>query len=198
MLLFPTKRYSIVYLDCPWLYYGDAQKDQAAGKHYTCMPLKDIAALPIRSLLLPQNAVYSWATGPKLAEAIWCMQQWGIYYRTIAFNWVKCTKSGKIIHGQGVRASFTKQTTELLLVGSTQLTGRPLPILDEAMGQVIWDGEGGIPEKAPRGAHSEKPTLFRDRIVQLHGDLPRIELFCRHKPVGWDAWGNQVGLLSGG
>ena len=29
-------------------------------------------------------------------------------------------------------------------------------------------------------------------IVDSSGDLPRIELFARHKFKGWDAWGNQV------
>lgn len=32
----------------------------------------------------------------------------------------------------------------------------------------------------------------RDRIVQLIGDLPRIELFARQKTEGWDVWGNEV------
>jgi len=29
-------------------------------------------------------------------------------------------------------------------------------------------------------------------IVELCGDIPRIELFARHKFDGWDSWGNQV------
>ena len=32
----------------------------------------------------------------------------------------------------------------------------------------------------------------RDRIVELMGDLPRIELFARQKTSGWDVWGNEV------
>ena len=43
-----------------------------------------------------------------------------------------------------------------------------------------------------RREHSRKPDCVRDRIVELCGDLPRIELFARqdftHK--GWDNWGN--------
>ena len=48
--------------------------------------------------------------------------------------------------------------------------------------------------------HSEKPIEARKRIVELMGDLPRIELFAR-KPdnvlfeddswEGWDVWGNE-------
>ena len=46
--------------------------------------------------------------------------------------------------------------------------------------------------EAPRGKHSAKPPETRDRIVQLFGDLPRIELFAREKTDGWDVWGNEV------
>ena len=40
--------------------------------------------------------------------------------------------------------------------------------------------------------HSKKPDETRDRIVQLMGDVPRIELFARQSPEGWDVWGNEV------
>ncbi len=40
--------------------------------------------------------------------------------------------------------------------------------------------------------HSKKPAETRDRIVELMGDLPRIELFARQKVPGWDVWGNEV------
>ena len=40
--------------------------------------------------------------------------------------------------------------------------------------------------------HSEKPHQVREMIVNCSGDLPRIELFARHKFKGWDAWGNQI------
>ena len=33
---------------------------------------------------------------------------------------------------------------------------------------------------------------MRDKILQLMGDLPRIELFARQTPAGWDVWGNEV------
>ena len=40
--------------------------------------------------------------------------------------------------------------------------------------------------------HSKKPQEARERIVQLMGDVPRIELFARQKTPGWDVWGNEV------
>ena len=32
----------------------------------------------------------------------------------------------------------------------------------------------------------------RDKIVELMGDLPRLEMFARQAPEGWDVWGNEV------
>ena len=30
------------------------------------------------------------------------------------------------------------------------------------------------------------------RIVELIGDVPRIELFARQATPGWDVWGNEI------
>ena len=46
--------------------------------------------------------------------------------------------------------------------------------------------------EAERMEHSVKPQEVRNRIVELIGDLPRIELFARQKTEGWDVWGNEV------
>ena len=46
--------------------------------------------------------------------------------------------------------------------------------------------------QAPIEQHSKKPAETRDRIVQLMGDVPRVELFARQTAEGWDCWGNEV------
>lgn len=38
----------------------------------------------------------------------------------------------------------------------------------------------------------KKPDCVRARIVDICGDLPRIELFARRQTDGWDCWGNEV------
>ena len=45
---------------------------------------------------------------------------------------------------------------------------------------------------APISRHSEKPAIIRDKIIELVGDLPRIELFARQTAEGWDSWGNEI------
>jgi N6-adenosine-specific RNA methylase IME4 len=40
--------------------------------------------------------------------------------------------------------------------------------------------------------HSKKPDIFREKIVELMGDLPRVELFARKQTEGWDVFGDEV------
>mgnify|MGYP000444149453 CR=1 FL=1 len=41
--------------------------------------------------------------------------------------------------------------------------------------------------EAPFEGHSKKPDETRRRIVELLGDVPRLEMFARQKAEGWDA-----------
>ena len=45
---------------------------------------------------------------------------------------------------------------------------------------------------SPVERHSKKPDCVRDRIVELMGDVPRVELFARERTPGWDAMGNEI------
>jgi len=192
-LFAPPRRYKIIYVDPPWHYFGATDKDQAAGKHYNTMTHEELVALPVRQLIEDPGVVFMWATGPKLGEAIDLMRAWGFHYRCIGYVWIKTTKEGKVIEGQGIRPSFVKQmdevvlvgstepvTDEFVIIGSTEPRGRTLKILTESQAQNIF---------APRGEHSEKPEEARWRIEELFGDIPRLELFARCQYPGWDVWG---------
>lgn len=181
----PSQRYSLAYIDPPFKYYGDPNKDQAAGKHYDCMTVDEMTnAFDVKRIVTPKrNAIAVWAMVPQLQNAIILINNWGFYYRGILKVWVKCTKAGKVIHGAGVRATAVKNEVELLLLGSTQKYGRPLPIMIENAHQTIFE---------PKGEHSEKPSIIRTQLVELFGDVPRIEIFSRQAVEGWDSFGNQV------
>lgn len=184
----PLNAYQIVYADPPWDYYGDPNKSQAAGKHYDLMTFTQLAQMPVRSIMAKRSVLLLWATCPKLDVAIDLIRAWGLTYRGVFHNWIKTTRDGKIIHGQGARPSFVKPTSELLLVASTVPQGRTLPIFDEGMGQVI-------PEPRPGNIHSRKPEVCRDNIERLFGtEVRKIELFARTIHPRWDSWGNQVPL----
>ncbi len=44
----------------------------------------------------------------------------------------------------------------------------------------------------PRPGAQPQAGGGREKIVALMGDLPRVELFARQSPAGWDVWGNEV------
>jgi N6-adenosine-specific RNA methylase IME4 len=183
-LSFPTGKWDIVYADPPWQYkrnFGGYRG--AAENHYRTMPEAAIAALPVKSIMSDTSVLFMWVTGPTLDVAMRVLKAWGLEYRGVSYVWVKTTQQGKVMGGWGVMPTFTKPTTEYVLAATFKPRGRPFPILTLKQHQVLL---------APRGRHSEKPQEIRDRIVELCGDRPRIELFARTRVPGWDAWGNEA------
>lgn len=175
--------FDIVLADCPWPYYGSTEKDAAAGKHYDLMSWEDLEAMPVRDLCNDKAALFMWGTGPLLHRQIALMERWDFRYRGVAFVWVKTRQDGGIISGQGVPPTFVKPTTEFVLAGTTMPRGRPFPILDSSVPQVIL---------APREAHSQKPEVFQDMIEVVCGDRPRLELFARRHRPGWTCSGLEL------
>jgi N6-adenosine-specific RNA methylase IME4 len=140
----------------------------------------DIRSLPIHRLLEPHSVLFLWASSPKLDLAIQCLSHWGLSFRGVAFVWVKTKKTGEPIGAQGVCPSIVKPTTEFVLVASPMARGRPMPLADEGVQQVVM---------APKQAHSAKPVEIQERIERLYPSARRIELFARSRRPGWDSWG---------
>lgn len=176
-----TRNYSVIIADPPWQYYGDPNKNQAAGKHYKLLSLDEMLAL--HWPLAKPGVLFMWATSPKLNDALALGSGLGLAYRGIAFVWVKTNRMGQPVGAQGVRPSIVKPTTELVLAFSNVVKGRPMPLLSESVPQVVM---------ARRGRHSEKPRLVQDRITQLYGAVPKLEMFARERYEGWDAWGDEL------
>ena len=169
-------KYQIIYADPPWKYLWGEGKDGghfAPEKHYQTMSVEEICALNVRALRAPNCALFLWATMPALPDAFSVMNAWGFKYKTCAFSWVKTKKDGSPLNGMG---SYTKSNIEICLLG---MRGH-IKAADKTVPQVVMH---------PRLGHSVKPPLVRDRIVQLFGDLPRIELFARQQTEGWNAAG---------
>jgi site-specific DNA-methyltransferase (adenine-specific) len=194
-----TGKYEIAYVDFPWPYtaFGTAKIT------YNMMSEKEIAEFDWSQFLAKRAAVFSWVTGPKLDVAMRCAEQWrerhGLYYQGIAYIWVKTTNGGVPIKASGPRPRFVKPLDELLLVFSTHPKERVFPLLSERQVQhqfeevsddVDLDAEYVLAPKQRK--HSRKPEVFRDLIVELLGDRPRVELFARGRVSGWDAWGLEV------
>lgn len=173
-----SKVYQIIYADPPWNHGAWAGGGNRHPRHhYPVMDQQQIVALPVDTLAAPNAALFLWTTWPHMPEALEAMAAWGFEYKTCAFCWVKQNLSGDgLFMGLG---SWTRANSEPCLLAVRGKARR----IDAAVRQTVL---------APRGRHSRKPPEVRDRIVQLMGDLPRVELFAREKAEGWDSWGNEV------
>jgi site-specific DNA-methyltransferase (adenine-specific) len=144
------------------------------------MDYKDICKLPISELADEKCILFMWATFPMLKEALEVIKAWGFEYKTNAFTWLKTypNQTLKMVFGVGY---YTKSNAEVCLL-ATKGNAHKL-VKNNSVSQMII---------TPRTKHSEKPQEARNKIVQLVGDLPRIELFARQKTEGWNVWGNEV------
>lgn len=172
------KKYQIIYADPPWK-YNDRKCNGACENHYQTMKIDDICKLPINQISDKDCVLFLWTTYPMLQEAMQLIKLWGFTYKTIGFQWLKLNKKGKgYFFGLG---RWTRGNTEPCLIA---VKGKPYKhVISKCISQLV---------EFPIGKHSEKPPITRNKIVDLLGDLPRIELFARQQVDGWDCWGDQI------
>ena len=89
-------------------------------------------------------------------------------------------KNGGNFWGMG---AYTRANAEVCLLGVSPGFKAREQVHSHRVHQVI---------EAPFEGHSKKPDETRRRIVELLGDVPRLEMFARDRAPGWDAWGNEV------
>lgn len=168
--------YQIIYADPPWR-YDQKGLQGAAEKHYSTMSLEDICKLPVGSISAKDSILFLWATFPQLPAALRVISAWGFKYKTVAFLWLK--KNRKADSWFFDLGFWTRGNAEVCLLATR---GHPKRQSSKIHQFII----------SPIEAHSKKPDIVRDKIVELAGDVPRIELFARQTTPGWDVWGNEV------
>ena len=174
-------KYNIIYSDPPWKYNSRNNINTRFGggvfNKYSLMTMEEIKSLPISNLAEENCVLFLWCTFPYLDEQIKLFDYWGFRYRTLGFSWIKTnSKNGKPFFGVGY---YAKSNCEICLMG---MKGQLKPISNKVSSVII----------SPRREHSKKPDEVRNKIVELFGDLPRIELFAREKVEGWASWGNEI------
>lgn len=176
-----NKKYQIIYADPPWSYKTYSNKNVCP---YPVMTNEDIYNLPVSDLADENCVLFIWVTFPKLLEGIETIKRWGFTYKSLGFSWTKRNKKNNTpFWGMGY---WTRQNCEVCLLATK---GKPKR---KSMGvHSVLD--------FPIMEHSRKPDEVRKRIIELLGDLPRIELFARKREnlfgnnlEGWDVWGNEV------
>jgi N6-adenosine-specific RNA methylase IME4 len=181
---FPSGVYDIIYADPPWSYNDKAAAGKrGAGFKYPTQSKEWLCSLPVANMAATNSVLFMWVTNPLLPVGLEVISAWGFQYKTVGFTWVKQNKvNGGYFKGMG---NWTRANPELCLLG---VRGKPKRI-SASVDQLIVSKLRG---------HSQKPPEVRDRIIELMGDLPRIELFAREKSPCWKVWGNDANLLEHG
>ena len=178
MIPFPNEKYKIIYADPPYYFKSYSQRGEKrnATQHYNCMEFNDILRLPLFNICDVDCVLFLWVTDPFLEKPFELIKRWNFQFKTVAFTWVKTTKINNFFMGLGY---WTRANPEICLLATK---GKPKR-LSKNIQQLVID---------KRREHSRKPDIIRNKIVELCGDLPRIELFARQKVKGWDSWGDEA------
>ena len=170
------KKYNIIYADPPWQYEREKGEGVAADRYKT-MSIEELRNIPVNEIAAKDAVLFLWVTFPKLVEGLSLFEPWGFKYKTCAFNWIKQNpRSDGFLVGLGF---WTRSCSEICLLGTR---GHPHRVSANVRQLVI----------AHRMQHSRKPDEVRERIVELCGELPRVELFARYTAQGWDSLGNEI------
>jgi N6-adenosine-specific RNA methylase IME4 len=185
---FPTKKYDIIYCDPAWTYADKALAGKRGAEcKYNVMTLQELKDLRVESIANDNSIMFMWVTFPKLIDGT-CMEvmkAWGFTPKTCAFNWVKYYNNRNPFMGMG---RWTRANSEICILGTKGKPQRMSAGVRQLV-ETIYEPEliQSVPER-----HSKKPNVVRDRIVELCGDIPRIELFAREFAEGWDSWGDEL------
>jgi N6-adenosine-specific RNA methylase IME4 len=168
--------YSLIVADPAWTFktYSPKGWGKSAQRHYSCMTLDDIKALPVVHLAAPDCCLFLWATWPMLPQALEVMAAWGFAYRSGGV-WHKRTSGGKTAFGTGYR---TRSACEPFLLG---FIGNPKNSRSER--NLI---EGEVRE------HSRKPESAYEWAERYLPGASRCELFARQRRIGWSCWGMET------
>ena len=176
----PNKKYEIVYADPPWDFKNKktgGDMSSGASSHYITTDIESLKKLDVNSICAENCTLIMWYVGSMPQEAIDLVRAWGFTIKNMnGFVWRKLTAKGNPFFGMGFR---TRAGSESAIIG---IKGKP-KVYSHAVRAV---------HSYPILKHSEKPSQFREHIVELCGELPRLEMFARDSPEGWDVFGNEV------
>ena len=130
-----------------------------------------------------------WVIDPMLPDALAVAEAWGFRFVTVLFRWLKTVDTvdqmeifghmPKLHFGLGYHTRGGGCEDVWLFK-----RGKGLPVLNHGVRKEFF---------SPRREHSRKPDEVPGWLIDLYGDVPRLEMFARTSRPGWDAHGNEVG-----
>lgn len=175
--------YRTIVADPPWPYAEgwpgwELSRAERRALPYPSMTIKEIRALPVRSIAAPEAYLFLWTTNRYLEDAFAVARAWSFTPRQ-TLTWCKKPR------GKGPGGMFAT-TTEFVVIA--QRIGPRSHARGQRTNGLRLDSSWF---RWPRGAHSAKPEHFYDVVEQVSPG-PYADLFARRHRLGWDVWGDQV------
>lgn len=172
-------KYKTILADPPYPYRQKLDRATTrGGLKYPTMTIEEIMRIQVQEWSDKDCQCWLWTTNSHLHDAFHILEAWGFRYITMA-TWVK-TKMGL---GYWLRGK-----TEHLLLG---VRGSPRSKFIGPHGSSGYDWSTFM--HAPPQGHSQKPQCSYDMIEAL-SEEPRLELFGRKYRLGWETWGDELGV----
>lgn len=194
----PKGGFKVVLADPPWLFNVRSKKGEKKSpqRHYPCMTIKEIAALPVDDIIAEDAVLFMWVTWPLLLNTEnlplnpfvpwedhpvlhqqnvinYILKAWGFKYVSLAWEWDKKNlMTGKRSFGGGY---YTRKNLEPCIIARRGFPGLPK---SRSVTDLIT---------AIRRQHSQKPAEQYERIEAMY-DGPYLELFAVDKRRGWKQW----------
>lgn len=184
--------HQLIYADPPWRFEVRSREtglEKAADRHYDTLTVGEMIGMAPATA---KNALMvMWVYDPMLPEALQLASAWGFSFVTVAFRWFKVRPSQLHLFEDADKACFG--------LGYHTRGGA----CEEAW--LFKRGKGLKPLRhdirkefiAPRRQHSRKPDEVAQWLVDLYGDVPRLEMFARTRRPGWDAMGLETNKFTG-
>ena len=174
------KKYKIIIADPPWQFNnkktGGSMKSGAAY-HYLTTGLEGLKMMDVNSIADEDCTLIMWWVGSMPQEAIDLVESWGFTIKNMnGFVWRKLTVKFKVFFGMGFRTRAGSESAIIAIKGKPKVYSHSVRAVHEFI----------------VSKHSKKPVEFRDLIVELCGDLPRLEMFAREVVEGWDVFGDEA------
>jgi N6-adenosine-specific RNA methylase IME4 len=177
----PCGHFGALLIDAPFAFATRSEKGKGKSpeRHYRCLSLAEIAALPVSDLAAPDAALFMWIPGPHICATERLVQGWGFRFSGFAWTWLKYNPAtGRFAFGCGYG---TRKNTEPCMLG---LRGNPRRKSRSERDFIL----------APRRAHSRKPDEQYGKIERLYNG-PYFELFARQTWPAWTSWGDQIHMF---
>ena len=176
------KKYKVIYADPPWSFTSKkagGSMSSGALANYPTMGINDLKCMDVESLADDDCILIMWWVGSQPQEALDLCSAWGFKVKNMnGFVWTKLTKNNLPFFGMGF---YTRAGSESALIA---IKGKPSGLIVDHSVRAV--------RSAVVAEHSKKPVEFRDDIVKMCGDVPRLEMFARSSANGWDVFGNEV------